>query len=238
MEIELFYNEPFLKYGIKKYVTCNLEKSPHIIIFGNTGSGKTYATKLVLARISKKIMDSQFHVADYKGDSDFDTLRGMERFYRYSECEHALDDFYLMFQKRMSGEDSSRNFRMLYFDEWTAYLLSLDKKKAEEEKKRLGAILCMGRSYNVHIFQSMQRCDSSQFSAGSRDQYNVVIALGNLSTEGKDMMFREYKDKMKSDRKQGMGYMTMNNMDFIPIQVPTISNMELVNKYIKDAVCR
>lgn len=238
-EIDLFLNEAYLRYGIKQYVTWNPAVAPHLIVFGVTGSGKTMATKLILARISKHIPNSQIWLNDYKGDnSDFACLKGCSRFYRFDEVEKGLQDFYTEFRKRQSGESDRRNFIICCIDEWTSYIASCDKKMAEEEKKKLGTLLMMGRSYNVHILLSQQRCDSIYFSAGSRDQYNVVIALQNLSAEGKEMMFREYKDKMKPDRKQGTGYMLINGTDFTPIQVPFISDMTKINHYIKEAVTR
>lgn len=95
----------------------------------------------------------------------------------------------------------------------------------------------LSRSFNIHIFVSQQRIDSQYFGA-SRDCFNFVLSLSNLSKEGKDMMFHDYKDLMKSDRKRGTGYILVNGTDFAPIIVPTISNMELVHRYIKDAVNR
>lgn len=236
--IKLFLNEAYLKYGIRQYVIWNPSVAPHFVVFGATGSGKTYGTKLILARISKEVPDSQFYVADFKGDSDFSVLNNAKRFFRFTDCEHCLDEFYLHFQRRQSGEDKTRNFLLLYFGEWASYIMNVDKKRAEEDKKKLGTLLMLGRSFNIHVGISQQRVDAAYFSAGSRDQYNVVIALGNLSTEGKEMMFREYKDQMKPDRKQGTGYMITNGTDFVPIQVPYISNMDKVNYYIKEAVNR
>ena len=237
-EIKLFLNEAYLKYGIRKYVTWNLA-SGHLVVFGATGSGKTTATKLILARISKHIPDSQIWVNDYKGDStDYAFLQGSDRFYRFNEVKEGLDDFYEEFRKRQSGENNRRNHIICCIEEWNSYIMSLDKKSADDEKKKLGTLLFMGRSYGVHILLSQQRMDSCNYSAGSRDQYSVVIGLGNLSTEAKEMMFREYKDQMKSDNKKHSGYMVTNGTDFTRIQVPFISDMSKINYYIKEAVCR
>lgn len=238
-EIDLFLNETYLKYGIKRYVKWNPALAPHIICYGATGMGKTVACKLILARIAKYIPDSQIWINDFKGDStDFVFCRNSTRYFRFSECEQGFDGFFKVFLKRQSGEDTTRNFAACYWDEWASYILSLERKKADIEKSKLSTLLMMARSYNMHIISSFQRCDSVYFCAGSRDQYNVVVSLGNLSIQGKEMMMSEFKDQMKPDRKQGTGYMITNGADFTSIQVPIISDMSKMHYYIKDAVNR
>lgn len=236
-DIKLILNEEYLKYGIKQYITWNPDKAPHIAAFGATGSEKTYCTKLILARISKVIANSQFYICDFKGDADFSFLNNKDRFYRFMDCEKGLNDYYEQFQKRQSGIDTNCNMLLLFFDEWASYILNIDKKKAEEEKKKLATLLMLGRSFNVHVMISQQRVDASYFNS-ARDNINLVISLGNLSEEGKEMMFREFKDQMKPDRRQGTGYMITNGTDFTPVVVPTISDMNRVNNYIRAAVIR
>lgn len=239
MEIDLFFKESYLQYGIQQYVTWNPDKAPHICIFGMTGSGKTVASKLLLARTAKILPDMQLFVNDFKGDSDFSFAAQAPRFARFMECEQNFDAFYQRFLKRQSGEDSSRNMLLCFFDEWASYTLSIDKKKSEDEKKKLATLLMLGRSFNVHVMLSQQRMDASYFATGgSRDQLNLVISLSNLSAEGKEMFFREFKDQIKPDRKQGTGYMITNGTDFTPIQVPFISDMTKINHYIREAVTR
>lgn len=236
-KIDLFFDETYLEYGIRKYVSLDFERTPHLLLYGGTGSGKTTASKIILARVATVFADSQIYVASYKGDSkDFGKLEGAKRYYRFWECKHALDEFKAMLDRRMSGEDTSRTFQLLLFDEWASFLANHDKKEAEEEKKKLGTILMMGRSYNLHIIISEQRCDSSHYSAGGRDQFGMVIALGSLSSEGKEMMFREFKDKMKP-RTRGTGYLT-EGFSLIPIRVPIVRSMKKIDEYIKDAVNR
>jgi len=235
MDIELFLQETYINYGIRKYTLWNPATAPHIVIFGTTGSGKTYATKLMLGRISKYCPDSQFYVCDFKGDSDFSFLSGNKRYYRFFDCEKGLNDFYEQFEIRQSGEDNCRDLLLIFFDEWASYILNIEKKKAEEEKKKLATLLMLGRSFNVHVLISQQRVDASYFNA-ARDNFNLVIALGNLSAEGKEMMFHEFKNEMKPDRKQGTGYMLTNGANFTPIVVPSISDINRLNHYIKQAV--
>ena len=130
-EIKLFFNEAYLKYGIRQYVTWNPDKAPHICIFGTTGSGKTVASKLLLARIAKCLPDMQLYVNDFKGDSDFSFGAPAPRFAKFMECEQNFESFYQRFMKRQSGEDTSRNMLLCYFDEWASYTLNVDKKKSE-----------------------------------------------------------------------------------------------------------
>jgi DNA segregation ATPase FtsK/SpoIIIE-like protein len=226
-----------ISYNVKKYVAWNPATAPHIVIFGVTGSGKTYATKLILGRISRHCPDSQFYVCDFKGDSDFSFLNKEKRFYRFLDCGTGLSDLYRQFEKRQSGEDNRRNLLLLFFDEWASYTLNLEKKLAEDEKKKLSTLLMLGRSFNVHVLISQQRADACYFNA-ARDNFNTVIALSNLSSEGKEMMFREFKNQMKPDRKQGTGYIITNGADFTPIVVPAISDMNRLNHCIKQAVER
>ena len=194
------------------------------------------AAKLLLARISKHIRNSKITVVDYKGE-DFSFLKGSgsERAYIYTESENAISDFFAKFQKRLSGEDSSRTFQALYIDEWVSYITNQDKKKAEEEKKMLGTMAFLARSKNMHLIVGLQRADSSNFSAGSRDQF-AAISLGNMSEQAKEMLFSDYKLQIKSDRKQGTGYMLTDKL--VPIVVPHISDVSLIDTYIKDAVNR
>lgn len=240
-KIDLFLNEAYLKYGIQQYVKWNPSVAPHVAIFGATGSGKTVAAKVLLARTAKVLPDMQLYVNDFKGDSDFSFAVQAPRFARFMECEQNFEAFYQRFLKRQSGEDTSRNMLLCFFDEWGSYTLNIDKKKSEDEKKKLATLLMLGRSFNVHVVLSQQRMDASYFSSiggGSRDQLNLVIALSNLSTEGKEMFFREFKDQMKPDRRQSTGYMITNGTDFTPIQIPFISDMTKINHYIKEAVTR
>ena len=133
--IKLFLNELSLQYNLLDYVTWSLDQAPHAVIFGNTGSGKTYASKILLGRIAKHCPNSQFYICDFKGDTDFAFLKGSEHFFRFLECERGLSDFYDRFKLRQSGKEEQRSCLLLFFDEWSSYILNLEKKKAEEEKK-------------------------------------------------------------------------------------------------------
>ena len=212
------------------YFTWNYARSPHLLVVGATGSGKTYAVKLLLGRIATHMPDAEVTLCDFKHD-DFRFLDGTTRYYAFDDCTEGLNAFYEAFQARQQGSDDSRTFRMLVFDEWASFLSMLDKKEAEDVKRKLATLLMLGRSFNVHICVSQQRADAAFFST-ARDNFNVVIALGNLSKESRDMFFSEFKNEIEPVRNLGEGFSLTNGAILHHIQVPVISNPRKLDESI------
>lgn len=234
-EITIAYNNEYLSYGVKKPIKWDTSKAPHIVIIGSTGSGKTYFSKFLLGKISLYHPDTELTVCDFKGDDDFIFLSKCLNFYRYDNCIEGFNQFFLKFRNRQSNKDKSRNALVLFFDEWASYCNSQEKKKVEEEKKKLATLLMLGRSFNVHVILSQQRADASYFSS-ARDNFNLVVGLGNLSEESKNMLFHSFKEDIKPDRKQGTGYIIQNGSNLESIIVPRIRNAHKLHESIKTIV--
>lgn len=220
--------------SVGQYVKWIPSRSPHAVLWGSTGSGKSYCAKLILGRLSVCIPDAKIVVCDYKND-DFRFLTGSPHHYSYEDCGNGLDHFFEIFRKRQQGEDQSRSFRMLVFDEWASYISSLDKKIAEDAKKKLSTLLMLGRSFNCQVLIIQQRADAAYF-ATARDNFNLVIALGTLSKEGQDMFFSSFKDSLKPAKRLGEGYALINGSELRHIQVPTIRDNARLEKAISRLV--
>lgn len=204
--------------------------------FGTTGSGKTYAIKLLCGKLVK-YGNAKLTVCDGKGGGDFDFLIGCDR-YAAIDVTDVFNGFYDSFLARQRGEDESRDMRVLLFDEWSAYLDGLDEKKQmEAQRKKLGQLLRLGRSFHYHVILGQQRMDSTYFQ-GFRENFNLVIGLSNLSRESRDMFFSEFKDQMEPDRARGTGYMTVNGASFTPIAVPKVNDLEKLHRAILAGVTR
>ena len=204
--------------------------------FGTTGSGKTYAIKLTCGKLVK-YGNAKLTVCDGKGGGDFDFLKGCDR-YASIDVTSVFDGFYDSFLARQRGEDESRDMRVLLFDEWSAYLDGLDEKKhMEAQRKKLGQLLRLGRSFRYHVIVGQQRMDSTYFQ-GFRENFNLVIGLSNLSRESRDMFFSEYKDQILPDRARGTGYMTVNGADFTPVAVPKVNDLDKLHRAILAGVTR
>lgn len=243
--IPLFFDADALQEGKKEYVHWDTAKAPHAIIFGQTGSGKSYGARLLLGRVSAHLASAKAVICTYKGgpDNDFSFLRDIPnaRYFEYQRCREGFDFFYHSFQTRQSGDNLSRSFRLLVFDEWASYLISLsasalDRKAGlqEQEVQRLGHILMLGRSYNYHVLIIQQRGDSS-FFATARDNLNLAVGLGALSKESKRMFFSNFKDEMAPVQEQGEGYMSVNGT-LHHIQVPTVRDAAKLNEAIRRLV--
>lgn len=204
--------------------------------FGTTGSGKTYAMKLLCGKLVK-YGKAKLTVCDGKGGGDFDFLKGCDR-YAAIDVTAVFDEFYNGFLARQRGEDESRDMRVLVFDEWSAYLDGLDEKKQmEAQRKKLGQLLRLGRSFRYHVLLGQQRMDAAYFQ-GFRENFNLVIGLSNLSKESRDMFFSEFKDQMEPDRARGTGYMTVNGAGFTPVAVPKVNDLDKLHRAILAGVTR
>lgn len=232
--VKMFLNRDKLTYG-NFYVMWDYIKSPHILIFGKTGCGKTYALMLLLARLSLCIKNCVLFILDYKAQ-DFLFLQGCKNYYVFESCFKGIEEVYSRFIARQSGQDTSRNFIGLVFDEYASFINMLDKKQSEEVKRKVSTILMLGRSFNIHVIFSLQRPDAEYF-AKARDNFNVIVGLGTLSKEAKNMFFSDYIDDIKQLQSRGTGWWLDDN-GLYPIVVPAISDMRKVENYIRKSTDR
>ena len=223
-----------LEFGDKVPIDWDFEHQHHVLVCGKTGSGKTMAVKSILSEVALSVPQAQVLVCDYKAD-DFKFLNGCKRYYSFDKCFDGLMCFYNMFKKRQSGEDPTRNFRLLLFDEWASWLTSLEKKEAEEAKKILSILLMLGRSFNVHVLISQQRADAKYFDT-ARDNFSVILALGNLSRESVQMFFSEYKDEMRNDKGRGTGHILLDDIGLKHIIIPQIRDINKLHNCIYQLV--
>jgi DNA segregation ATPase FtsK/SpoIIIE and related proteins len=232
----ILWREDYLRQKLRIPIDWDTEAAPMGCCFGTTGSGKTYAVKLLCGKLVK-YGNAKLTVCDGKGGGDFDFLKGCDR-YAAIDVTAVFDRFYNSFLARQRGEDESRDIMCLLFDEWSAYLDGLDEKKQmEAQRKKLGQLLRLGRSFRTHVLLSQQRMDSTYFQ-GFRENFNLVIGLSNLSKESRDMFFSEYKEQMEPDRARGTGYMTVNGASFTPVAVPKVNDLDKLHRAILAGVTR
>ncbi len=235
MDIPFILNANLLGRGLKLYIPVDLEAHPHLLCVGATGTGKTYALALLLGKIAKYEPKARLVVCDFK-KSGFGWLDGSGGFYGYTAALDGLDSVYAEFSARLEANDPARNAHkvVLLMDEYGALVSSLDKKPAEEVKRKVGNILLMGRSLGIHLVVGIQRADAEYFRAGARDQFGAVLMLGNLSKEQKAMLAPDYRENMTANNQRGQGYLLLDGQGLYHVQVPKVNNTEKLHELIQD----
>lgn len=239
--IPLLLDAALLQEGIRHYISIDFSSTPHCLISGETGSGKTYLLMLLMGKVAKYFPRAQIFSLDFKGSDELRFLKTITnaRYFTFLQCVDGLQQVNAIFESRLQGS-TDRTPIFIFFDEhssFISYLSVRDKKLSETVKMILGNISFMGRSLGIHLTLSMQRCDSSSFANGARDQFGLRIGLGGLSPEAKRIMFGEYDTEVITPCGTGSGWMA-DNRGLKAVRVPTITQMGTLRQAIVEAVCR
>ncbi|WP_455145339.1 type IV secretory system conjugative DNA transfer family protein [Streptococcus constellatus] len=233
--IEAFLSKKALDLGIHSPAPLPLISPPHLACFGTSGSGKTYASKLLLAKISK-YFNSCCVIADYKSDIDFEFLKNEDFCFRYREVGRWFDLGIHLLSNRQLGIDPLRIPIVLFQDEMAAYLTSLTKKERDERIHQLSQLLMLGRSFNIFVWISQQRPDSEYFGK-ARDNIGSKIVLGKISKEVLNMVFPDNKEEVTAQNPRGIGYVTIDGRGTEQIVCPKY-NVAKAEQTILQAVRR
>lgn len=160
-------------------VTVDLDKIPHVLLGGSTGSGKSLLLKLLLMQALQK--GAEVYIADFKGGVDFP--RAWRERCRMCFTETDLLDLLdglvdeLNRRKALFGAEGHPNLgaynkakgdhlpRLIFACDEVAEVL--DKTGADSERKkllaqienRLATIARLGRAFGVHLILATQRPD-------------------------------------------------------------------------------
>lgn len=234
-------------YGLKEPIYADIltPKNSQAIFSGMSGSGKSYCTNILFARLS--LVEQQekgiVYFADFKQDDQFSYLRECPRYYPYDKSLEALDIVYSILHKRQSGEDKSRQPITLIWDEYMANILALqaiNKKLADDAMRKVSEILMLGRSKAVRLWISCQRPDASAFPNGSRLNYGIIMIVGAPLRSIYEMLIpKEYIDLI-GERQFGVGegiaLLQSSQLKFI--KVPMVQDIEKMQQVCIDALSR
>lgn len=176
-------------------VTVDLEKIPHILLGGSTGSGKSVLLKLLLMQAVKK--NAVVSIADFKGGVDFssvwhskckmcfdednlsqlltrlvDELQRRKVLFRENEC-HNLDEY-----NKCTGKALQRY--IFACDEVAEILDKTGLTKEQKDKvslieSKLSVIARQGRAFGVHLILATQRPDANILSGQIRNNIDCRV---------------------------------------------------------------
>jgi len=189
LSIPFLLDEKAYKLGFLRWLGIDYKSSSHILWSGRTGSGKTVAAKLLLARTvllaPPELQPVQVTIIDPKSDTDFDFLDGLQNFYRGEQAPQGLKNFYEMFRKRQNKDDTTRNLKIAFVDEFASLVnLISDKKDNDTAHKNLALLLMLSRSFRFSIQLATQQASAKTMGdSGNREQFGAVCLLGDSGSE-------------------------------------------------------
>ena len=209
-------------------LTWHITKNPHALICGSTGGGKsTFIDYLILEFLKRK---SDVYICDPK-QSDLSNLsiffgeysdrvvgepnqiaRVVREVYdemNYRYCTYVKNPD--VFKYGSNYIDYGLNSLVLFFDEFTSFRLSCDKKLNDEVMKRLSEIILKGRQMGIFCILSAQQANSDAIPTQLRDNLSLRVSLGSLSSEGYRMIFGSGHD-LKNIEGLGVGYIYINGL--------------------------
>lgn len=243
LQLTLGYDrDTWADYGERDPICVDIspQNNSHILLCGMSGSGKSYAERILLAKLYLAEPDGELYFADYKEDDSFAFLRNCARYYSYTDSFDALNTVHSRLLARQSGGDTTRNPVTLVFDEYMAAILNLlatDKKAASIAMGKVTEILLLGRSLAVRFVCVCQRPDALAFPAGSRLNYGIVVVLGAAVRSIYEMLLPDFRDRVQGRQfSRGEGVVLLQGSELRYIKVPTVRDNERMKQLCINAL--
>ncbi|MDU1978506.1 MAG: FtsK/SpoIIIE domain-containing protein [Clostridium sp.] len=218
-------------------ISYKLSKTPHSLIVGGTGSGKSF---FILGKIVSYLSltpQAELYIIDPK-KADLSLLRFIEGMQdrvvtepnqiakMLRELVEIMEDRYTTYFNDISafGKDYT-DFGLppiiLIFDEYAAFLSSVDKKLAKEVEDYIFTIVMKGRQAGVTIEILLQRPSADILSTNVRAQMGFKAGLGNMDKIGYNMIFDTNDVDYKTVTEKGGGYIQIDGIHTAPVYFET-----------------
>lgn len=175
----------------------------HVLIAGNSGSGKTTAT-LYLMTILKNIQGTKLIVVDPKLDKP--TRWGNQNHVKviFPQQDRSTSDFVSQVSDMLSvvlgtihhrqelvqqNPEVSFPHLVVMIDEVLALSISVAKSIRDAFFGLLTQIALLGRATKVHLILASQRFDAQAVPVVVREQANLLIQLGNINQKTTQFLF-------------------------------------------------
>ena len=182
-------------------LTINYDNVTGIVIAGNSGSGKSYFLTYLLELLNTM---SQLIIVDPKFDSPSRWARKHDITVIHPESNRSKSDFVSQVNDSLSTvlntiyqrqevlyDDPAHEFEHLtvVIDEVLALSEGVNKQIKEAFQSLLSSIALLGRATRCHLVLVSQRFDFNAVPVSVREQANVLIQIGNISTKTTQFLF-------------------------------------------------
>lgn len=186
---------------IMKNLTVNYNKINSIIISGQSGSGKSYFTSYLLEVLYRM---SRLIIVDPKRDSPSRWARAHKIPVIFPSANRSKSDFVSQVNEALSDvlnliyerqdilyENPNHEFEHLtvVIDECLALSEGVNKQIKDAFLSLLSQIALLGRSTKIHLILVSQRFDYNAVPVSVREQANILIQIGNISSKTTQFLF-------------------------------------------------
>lgn len=229
----------YRQYGLKIPVDIILpKKESHILIAGKSGSGKSASARWYLYNMLDA-GESLVFISDYKGGEEYQQFEGTSAYGSGEAAIHMIEEFYDFFTEVRRKRIRLEQHYTLFIEEWfglLTYAETRDKKLKAEIMAKVSEMLAVARGLNLGIMLCVQRADASNFSSGSREQFQCVLSFGRCSAEQFRMLgfSGEMDENPTGSYKAGQALALIDGQDNIQeIIVPLIKNPDILCQRIR-----
>lgn len=222
---------------ITENLAYELHKVPHSLIVGGTGSGKSFFILGKIVNYLRLSPQADLRIIDPK-KADLSLLRFVTGFENKVATEanqicRILRETVELMERRYTDyfNDVSafgktyRDFRLpvviVVFDEFSAFMHSVDKKLAKETLEYVYQIVLKGRQAGVMMEILMQRPSADDLPTNIRAQMGFKAGLGAMDGIGYNMVFDTNNVEYKTVTEKGGGYVQIDGKHTAPFYFET-----------------
>ncbi|MBQ7503901.1 MAG: DUF87 domain-containing protein [Ruminococcus sp.] len=196
-------SELILGESLLDTVSVDLDISPHILIGGSTGSGKSVLFKLMLAQCIQKGFD--VYIADFKGGVDFNG-QWREKAEVFTNARIGIEEARKKLLKRLTYLENELDTRIALFDKYKCKDIIqynkkfncnlqrivfgcdeiaelLDKTGFDKDNKavvaqiesKISLLARQGRAFGIHLIFATQRPDSEILKGQIKNNFDIRI---------------------------------------------------------------
>lgn len=211
--------------AFSKDIIWDWKRCPHLLLVGNTGSGKTQLVQYIISCILEQGVRVVY--CDPKKDDDMRLFMKNHPSVRYVTTENEIAKAVRETEEEVRSremdlesigiKEAEFNPIFLLFDEMIAFAKIANKKTYEEVEKRLSAIVVTGRSKRVYAGMILQRPDTNFIEGAIRDNLGCRICMGQMSDTAYKMAFGSDFSNVRNNRREiGSGLIYRQGVDTKP----------------------
>lgn len=233
--------ELVLGENLLEKIMINLNKTPHILLGGTTGSGKTILLNNLIYQCYKK--GAIVYIADLKG-VDFSNWNGISNINVITNVEKLYDILDKIEDELLNRQIKFQNAGVKNIDEYNLYtnecceplkrivfvcdevaeIFSDDDKKIKIIESILSKIARLGRAFGIHLILSTQRPDSKILEGqiksnldvricGRADRILSEVVLGKGNTDADELIPKDKQGLfITNNGKRFKGYLFDDDM--------------------------